>query len=54
MLINIQDAYRTPISLDQKIKSSCHIIIKTQNPQNKEILKVAHEKRPSNIERQTY
>ena len=27
--INIQEAYRTPIRLNQKRKSSCHIIIKT-------------------------
>jgi hypothetical protein len=27
--INIQEIYRTPIRLDQKIKSPCHIIIKT-------------------------
>ena len=29
MSINIQKAYRTPNRLDQKINSSCHIIIKT-------------------------
>ena len=43
--INIQEAYRTPIRLDQKRKSSYHIIIKTQNLQNKErILKAEREK----------
>ena len=31
MPINIQEAYRTPIRLNQKRKSSCHIIIKIQN-----------------------
>ena len=39
------EAYRTPNRLDQKRKSSCHIIIKTLNLQNKErILKTAREK----------
>jgi hypothetical protein len=32
----IQEAYRTPNSLDQKRNSSCHIVIKTINAQNKE------------------
>lgn len=42
MPINIQVSYRTPISLDQEGKSSCHIIIKTQNVPNKErLLKAA-------------
>ena len=37
--------YRTPIRLDQKRKSTCHIIIITQNLENKErILKAAREK----------
>jgi hypothetical protein len=36
MPINIQEAYRIPTRLDQKTKSSWHIIIKTQNLQNKE------------------
>ena len=36
MSINIQEAYRTSISLDQKRNSSHHIIIKTPNAQNKE------------------
>jgi hypothetical protein len=45
MLINIQDAFRTPNTLDQKRKSSHHIIIKTLNVQNKEkILKSEREK----------
>ena len=43
--MNIQEAYRTPNSLDQKRNSSCHIIIKTPNAQNKEsILKAVMEK----------
>jgi hypothetical protein len=41
MTIDRQKAYRTSNSLDKKRKSSCHIIIKTLNAQNKEgILKV--------------
>jgi hypothetical protein len=45
MTINIQEAYRTPKSLDQKRNSSCHIIIETPKSQNKErILKVVREK----------
>lgn len=32
----IQETYRTPNRLDQKRKSSCHIITKTLNVQNKE------------------
>jgi zona occludens toxin (predicted ATPase) len=45
MPINIQEAYRTPTRLDQKRNSSCHIIIKTPNVQNKErILKAVREK----------
>jgi len=35
MPINIHKAYRTPNRLDQKRKSSHHIIVKTQNAQNK-------------------
>jgi hypothetical protein len=43
--INIQEAYRTPNRLDQKRISSCHIIIKTPNAQNKErLLKALREK----------
>jgi hypothetical protein len=46
MLINIQEAYRTPKSLDQKRNSSCHIINKPPNSQNKErILKAVREKK---------
>ena len=33
---NIQEAYRTPNRMDQKINSSHHIIIKTPNALNKE------------------
>jgi len=45
MPINIQEAYRTPNRLDQKRNSSCHIIVKTPNAQNKErILKAVREK----------
>jgi len=45
MPINIQEAYRTPNRLDQKINSPCHIIVKTPNTQNKEIiLKAVTEK----------
>ena len=45
MPMNIQEAYRTPNSLDQKRNSSCHIIIKTPNAQNKErILKAIRGK----------
>jgi hypothetical protein len=36
MPINLQEAYRTSNRLDQKRNSSCHIIIKTPNAQNKE------------------
>jgi hypothetical protein len=43
--MNIQEAYRTPNRLDQKRNSSHHIILKTQNAQNKErILKTVREK----------
>jgi len=45
MSINVQEAYRTPNRLDQKRNSSCHIIVKTPNAQNKErILKAVREK----------
>jgi hypothetical protein len=45
MPMNIQEAYRTPNSLDQKRNSSHHIIIKTPNAQNTErILKAVGEK----------
>ena len=50
MPMNIQEAYRTPNRLGQKRNSSCHIIIKIPNAQNKErILKAVREKRSSNI-----
>jgi hypothetical protein len=42
---NIQEAYRTLNHFDQKRNSSCHIIIKTPNAQNKErILRAVREK----------
>jgi hypothetical protein len=42
---NIQEAYKTPNRLDQKRNSSCHIIIKMPNAQNKErILKAIRGK----------
>jgi len=45
MPTNIQEAYRTPNRLDQKRNSSCHIIVKTPNAQNKErILKAVRGK----------
>ena len=45
MPINIQEAYRTPNRLDQKINSSRHIIIRTTNTLNKDrILKAVREK----------
>jgi hypothetical protein len=45
MPMNTKKGYRTPYSLDQKINSSYHIIIKTPNAQNKErILKAVREK----------
>jgi hypothetical protein len=34
--MNMQEAYRTPSILDQKRNSSCRIIIKIPNAQNKE------------------
>ena len=43
--MNIQEAYRIPNRLDQKINSSHHIIVKTPNAQNQEIiLKPVREK----------
>jgi hypothetical protein len=36
MLMNIQEAYRTPNTLVQKRNSSCQLIIKTPDVQNKE------------------
>jgi hypothetical protein len=45
MSINIQEAFRTPNRLDHKRNSSCHIIVKIPNAQNKErILKAVMEK----------
>jgi hypothetical protein len=44
MPMNIQGAYRTPNSMDQKRKSSCHVIIKTQMHKTKRILKEVREK----------
>jgi spore coat polysaccharide biosynthesis protein SpsF (cytidylyltransferase family) len=45
MPMNIQEAYRTPSRLDQKINSSQHIMIRTTNALNKDrILKSAREK----------
>jgi hypothetical protein len=45
MLMNVHEAYRTPNRLDQKRNSSCHIIMKTPNAQNKErILKAVRGK----------
>jgi hypothetical protein len=45
MLINIQEAYRTPNRLDQKRNSYQHIIIRTTNELNKDrILKAVREK----------
>ena len=45
MVINTEEAYRTPNRLDQKRNSSYHIIIKIPNAQNKErILKAVREK----------
>jgi hypothetical protein len=48
--MNIQEAYRTPNSLDQKRNSSHYIIIKTPNVPNKErIFKILKGKRSSDI-----
>jgi hypothetical protein len=55
--VNIQEAYRTPIRLDQKRKSSSHVIIKTPTLQKEErIIKaergkgqVSYEGRPLRI-----
>ena len=51
MAINVEEASRTPNKLNQKTKSSLHVIIKTQNSknkkkkkQNKRILKTVREK----------
>jgi hypothetical protein len=46
MAKQVHEAYRTSNRLDQKRNSSCHIIIKTLNAQNKErILKAVKPKR---------
>jgi hypothetical protein len=43
--MNIQEAYRTPNRLGQNRNSSCHLIIKISNAQNKErILKAVRDK----------
>jgi hypothetical protein len=45
MPLNIKEAYKTPNRLHQKTNSSCHIILKTPNSQNKErIVKSVREK----------
>jgi hypothetical protein len=45
MAIKVQETYRSPNKWEQKRKSSCHIIMKTLNTENKErILKAAREK----------
>jgi hypothetical protein len=45
MPMNIQEAYRTPNSLDQKRNPSHPIIVKTPNAQMKErVLKAVREK----------
>jgi len=45
MLINIQEAYRTPNILDNKRNYCCYIIVKTTNAQNTErILKAVRGK----------
>ena len=41
MLINVQETYRTPNRLEQKIKSFFHIITKILNVQNKESILIA-------------
>ena len=47
--MSIQEAYRIPNTLDQKKNSSCHIVIKTSNAQNKEKIKSSKGKGSSNI-----
>ena len=55
MPMNIQEAHRTPNRLDQKRNSSCHIIIKTPNAQNKErILKAVREKGQKHIQAEIF
>jgi hypothetical protein len=43
MPMNIQEAYKTPSRLDQKINSPCHIVIRTTNALNKERILRAKE-----------
>ena len=52
--INIQETYRIPTRLYQKRKSPNHIIIKTENSQNKDNVKSCKGERPCNIKRQNY
>jgi hypothetical protein len=48
MPMNIQEVYKIPNRLDEKRNSSCHIVIKTSNAQNKErILKAVKEDHPT-------
>jgi hypothetical protein len=49
MLMNIQEAYKTPNRLDQKRNFSCHIIIKTPNALNKKNFKSSKGKRSRKI-----
>jgi uncharacterized coiled-coil protein SlyX len=50
MPMSTKEACKTPNRLGQKRNSSCHIIIKIPNAQNKErILKAVRKKRSSNI-----
>jgi hypothetical protein len=52
MPMNIQEAYRTPNRLDQKIISSCHII--TKCIKQRKNVKSSKGKRSNNVERQNY
>jgi hypothetical protein len=55
MTINIQEAYRTPCRLDQKINSSCHVIVKNIKCIKQRMnIKSSKEKSSSNINRQIY
>jgi hypothetical protein len=52
MPFQVQEASRTPNSLDQNRTTPWHIIIKTQNTENRErILKAIREKKTNNIQR---
>lgn len=53
-IYKVQEKYRTPNILDQKINSPLHKIIKTLNTQNKEIMLKAAGGGTSNIQKQTY